>query len=144
MAILKGSCLCGAVTYKYEGPTGNLVHCHCSECRKWHGSAFRSRMAIKSENYEWVAGEDNVAEYQSSPNIIKIFCKICGSNLVTIYPNKEGTLGLPISGAEGDFGEYKEFHIFVGSKAKWYKISDDLPQYEGFPEDIGLIHDIYE
>jgi hypothetical protein len=25
-------------------------------------------------------------------------------------------------------------HIFVGSKAPWYDILDDLPQFEGFPD----------
>jgi hypothetical protein len=24
-------------------------------------------------------------------------------------------------------------HIFVGSKAPWYEITDDLPQYEEYP-----------
>jgi len=24
-------------------------------------------------------------------------------------------------------------HIFVGSKASWHDITDDLPQYEAFP-----------
>jgi hypothetical protein len=26
-----------------------------------------------------------------------------------------------------------ESHIFVGSKAPWFDITDDLPQYEGYP-----------
>ena len=26
-------------------------------------------------------------------------------------------------------------HIFVGSKAKWYQITDDLPQFEALPDD---------
>ena len=25
-------------------------------------------------------------------------------------------------------------HIFVGSKAPWHEITDDLPQYQEFPE----------
>jgi hypothetical protein len=25
-------------------------------------------------------------------------------------------------------------HIFVGSKASWYEILDDLPQFDGFPD----------
>lgn len=25
-------------------------------------------------------------------------------------------------------------HIFVGSKAPWYEILDDLPQFDGFPD----------
>jgi hypothetical protein len=25
-------------------------------------------------------------------------------------------------------------HMFVGSKAPWYEILDDLPQFDGYPE----------
>jgi hypothetical protein len=140
MANIKGECLCGAVAYKYEGPIGNLVHCHCSECRKWHGSPFRSRIVIESDGYEWTKGEEHLAKYKYSPTIIKTFCKICGSNLVTIYPKNEAKLGLPIAAVEGELGSYGEFHIFTGSKAKWYKITDDLAQYEGLPDNKDLVH----
>jgi len=140
MAKIKGECLCGAVAYRYEGPTGNLVHCHCSQCRKWHGSAFRSRVVIESKYYNWVKDADLVSEFAFSPTIIKTFCKVCGSNLVTIYPKEAGRLGLPIAGAEGDFGGYDEFHIFTGSKASWYRITDELSQYEELPKKIELVH----
>lgn len=30
---------------------------------------------------------------------------------------------------------YPDLHIFVGSKAEWYDIADDLPQFEKRPPD---------
>lgn len=140
MAKLKGKCLCGVVAYKYEGRTGNLVHCHCSECRKWHGSPFRSRVVIEADNFTWTRGSDLVGEYEHSPTIIKTFCSICGSNLVTRYPENKGRLGLPVAGVEGALDVGEEFHIFTASKAKWYKITDGLAQYEELPENENLIH----
>jgi hypothetical protein len=47
-------------------------------------------------------------------------------------------LGLPIAGCEGEFDQYQEFHIFTGSKAKWWQITDDLPQYEQMPDDRAM------
>lgn len=37
---IRGSCLCGAVSYKITGSLGVTGHCHCSICRKSHGAAF--------------------------------------------------------------------------------------------------------
>ena len=35
-----GSCLCGDVAFEITGPVEQMGHCHCSMCRKFHGSAF--------------------------------------------------------------------------------------------------------
>ena len=29
-------------------------------------------------------------------------------------------------------------HMFVGSKADWYTITDDLPQHEEYPPEFGM------
>ena len=144
MAHLTGECLCGKIQYEYKGTTGNLVHCHCSRCRKWHGAAFRSRIVVKKDGYRWLTGEEYLAHYQGTPNVIKTFCKNCGSSLVTIYPLRDNLLGLPIAGCEGILDNYQEFHIFVNSQAKWWKITDDLPQYQEMPPDKAIAHCLNE
>ncbi len=140
MANLKGACLCGKICYEYQGATGNLVHCHCSKCRKWHGAAFRSRMVVRKDSYRLTQGREYIAQYQASPNVIKTFCSNCGSNLATIYPRRENLIGLPIAGCEGELDHYQEFHIYTGSKAFWWKISDNHPQYETMPDQQEIIH----
>jgi hypothetical protein len=35
---------------------------------------------------------------------------------------------------EGDPGIRPRAHIFVGSKAVWFEITDDLPQFVEFPK----------
>ena len=143
MAELKGECLCGKIRYEYKGKTGNLVHCHCSKCRKWHGSAFRSRIVIET-GYKLTQGEEYQAHYQASPQVIKTFCSNCGSNLATIYPKRDNLLGLPIAGCEEEFDFNREFHIHTASKASWWQISDRLPQYEKMPDEPGLAHCLYD
>lgn len=144
MANLKGECLCGKILYEYKGSTGNLVHCHCSRCRKWHGAAFRSRMVVKQDGYKLLRGQEYLAQYQATPNVIKTFCKNCGSSLATIYPLKNNLLGLPIAGCEGKLDSYQEFHIFTDSKAQWWNITDDSPQYKAMPDNKKIVHCINE
>jgi hypothetical protein len=33
-----------------------------------------------------------------------------------------------------DPGIRPSFHVFVGSKAPWFEITDELPQFRGLPE----------
>ncbi|WP_144054327.1 GFA family protein [Pleurocapsa sp. PCC 7319] len=79
-----------------------------------------------------------------SQNVIKTFCKNCGSSLATIYPLRDNLLGLPIAGCEGKLDRYQEFHIYTDSKAQWWQITDDLPQYENMPTDKAIVHCINE
>ena len=144
MAKLRGECLCGKIRYEYAGKTGNLVHCHCSKCRKWHGAAFRSRVVIEKAGYQLIQGEKYLAHYQASPQVIKTFCRNCGSSLATIYPLRQNLLGLPIAGCEGDFDFNQEFHIHTGSKASWWQINHNHPQYEEMPDELELAHCLYD
>ena len=36
----KGRCLCGALNYELDVPFSAMTHCHCSMCRKHHGTGF--------------------------------------------------------------------------------------------------------
>lgn len=141
---LKDQCLCGKIKYHYQGPSGKIVHCHCSKCRKWHGSPFRSRVVIKKEGFSWISGEDQLSFYDSSAKVTKSFCKQCGSNLVSFYKYKGQILGLPLGGIEGDLSAIKQIHIFTKYKAKWFQIADNHPQYPELPEDPAIIHQLME
>ena len=37
---LTGRCLCGNVTYEFEGEPESMKNCHCNTCRRVTGSAF--------------------------------------------------------------------------------------------------------
>jgi len=138
-----GSCLCGAVTYAVEEPLENLVHCHCSMCRKVHGTPFGSY--VRSKNVSFKSGAGCIARYESSPGFFRCFCDKCGS----VLPEKiedaevEGTniYFVPVGGLEDAITARPEKHIFSGSKANWYRITDDLPQmheYDSVAMDQGL------
>ncbi|MEM8646734.1 MAG: GFA family protein [Pseudomonadota bacterium] len=131
---LNGSCLCGHIRYRISGPLHGVLNCHCSMCRKAHGAAFRTRAAVKTEDFEWLAGKNLLTRYESSLGEHRSFCSKCGSNLVTFFDNNPDWLGFPLGTLDDDPGVAPEFHVFVGSKAPWHEITDDLPQWEDVPE----------
>ena len=110
---VKGSCLCGQIRYRINGPLTGTLNCHCTMCRKAHGAAFRTRAAVKTEDFEWLAGEHLLTRYQSSPGLHKMFCSVCGSNLVTIIDSSPEWLGFPLGTLDDDPGVKPQFHVFV-------------------------------
>lgn len=128
----QGTCLCGTVRYEIDGPYNWMSHCHCSMCRKHHGSLFATFAGAAAESFHWVAGEPAVKSYASSPDGRRSFCGVCGSVAPIVLPQFD--LGIcPAGNMLGDLGVKPESHIFVGSKAAWYTITDDLPQHEKYP-----------
>jgi len=92
--MLRGSCLCRGIRYAIAGDLELPLNCHCSICRKATGAAFRSRARVSAAAFRWVVGEELVSRYESSPGHVRTFCRICGSTLVTIFPNSPEELGL--------------------------------------------------
>jgi hypothetical protein len=133
LRMLTGRCLCEGIAYEIDGELGPVYNCHCSKCRRWHGSAFRTRASIRREQFRWVRGEELLSSYSSSDNVTKMFCSVCGSNLISTYADRPDVIGLPLGGLEQHPGRVPEAHIFVGSKSPWYEIVDGLPQFEAWP-----------
>ena len=131
--MLKGSCLCGGVSYQVDGEIGPMAHCHCSMCRKHHGASFVTFVGVERSGFRWVKGEELVARYQSSPGHERGFCRTCGSNLPVPWAPGAEKLYIPAGTLDDDPGVRPAVHIFVASKAPWVEISDELPQFDEYP-----------
>jgi hypothetical protein len=103
-------------------------------CRKAHGAAFRSRARVNSRDFKWVQGEERITWYQSSPGTYRGFCSVCGSALLTRFERDSTYFGLPLGALDTDPKVKPKLHVFVGSKAPWYDIVDDLPQFDEEPK----------
>ncbi|WP_421951771.1 GFA family protein [Pelagibacterium sp.] len=133
-SILKGSCLCGGVAYEVEDAFRYALNCHCTDCRKATGAAFKPIAGIEAEKLSITSGQDNVLRYGgvAPGESHDIHCKLCGSLLYSIV--QKGTRANVSLGTLTDAPSIRPtMHIFVGSKAPWYEITDDLPQHERFP-----------
>jgi hypothetical protein len=126
---VKGSCLCGGIQYEVNGGFGTVVNCHCSMCRKVTGAAFRTRAAVATAAFRWLAGESLLSRYESSPGETRTFCRVCGATLPTFFRDRPGQIGLPLGTLDDDPGVRPSAHVFVDSKAPWFEITDHLPQY---------------
>lgn len=126
-----GSCLCGAVRFEIDGPLAAIQLCHCSQCRRASGSAFAANMPVDAADFRVVRGEATLKAYESSPGKERVFCGGCGSPVIsrlTADPTKvrvrAGLLDAPVAARP-------VFHFLTDSKADWWTIEGDLPQYTG-------------
>ena len=131
--VLRGGCLCGAVRYQVQGPLGLIEYCHCGQCRKASGSAFSTTALIELQQFKLLSGEDMIARYPSSAQRLKCFCKQCGSPLFIQRLNRPEILILQLGSLEADPSKRPERHVFCASKAAWYEIAGELPQYAIYP-----------
>jgi len=131
---VKGSCLCGGIRYEIDRDGfGKVVNCHCSMCRKATGAAFRTRVAVSTTAFRWLAGEDLLSRYESSPGETRTFCRVCGATLATLFRDRPHTMGLPLGTLDDDPGVRPLANVYVDSKAPWFEITDGLPC---FPEGL--------
>ncbi len=102
-------------------------------CRKAHGSAFRARAGVKAAEFQLISGADLLTFYESSAGNHRGFCKRCGSPIVSRFDFDSEWVGLPLGALDDDPGIKPGLHVFVGSRAPWFEIKDDLPQYAEKP-----------
>ena len=129
---ISGACLCGGVRYQISEPLSDAGNCHCSMCRRFSGAAFSSSARVKPEAFRWLSGERLIARYPSSPDVCRLFCRVCGSSLGVM--EDEQVRFIFLGTVSGDPGVRPAEHIFVAAKAPWYQITDDLSQYQGWPD----------
>lgn len=129
--IVDGSCLCGDVAYEITGPALRMVHCHCSRCRLGRSAAHATNAVYKIDDVRFTRGEANVGIYKvpQAKYFAVAFCRRCGGAAPHRSPER-GIMIVPAGSFDTDPGVRPQCHIYVGSKANWFEITDSLPQYQ--------------
>lgn len=128
---ITGGCLCGGVRYEVRGPFLRAGHCHCSRCRRHSGAAVCTQGRVRREDFALISGADLVKSYRPDGGSVKAFCSMCGSSLFGGTWPEGPEVSIRLGAVDGDPGIRPQFHTFVGSKAPWDEILDDLPQFDG-------------
>ncbi|MGV8954384.1 MAG: GFA family protein [Cypionkella sp.] len=129
MAQLRGRCMCGAVQYEVEDAFSYAFNCHCSKCRQVTGAAFKPIAGIAIDKLRVTEGAEALRRYGGETH--DLFCGTCGSVVYSVV--REGAFAHVLMGTLVDVPSIRPTsHIFVGSKAPWFEITDDLPQHEAF------------
>lgn len=128
--MLKGSCLCGDVSYTLQSDLLFLYHCHCEQCRAFSGSSFATNAAIVADDFEINDPGGRLSSYVSE-NGTRYFCAHCSS---PIYSCARGNEAFPSlhCGSISEFPDKKlDANLWVSEKCPWIDIDQSLKNYEG-------------
>jgi hypothetical protein len=130
--VLRGRCGCRTVAFEVSDEFVAAYNCHCSNCRAMTGSAFLPWGEIERENLEVTSGGQPLLVLGDPGTDHEVRCGECRSLLY--WTARGGRYVRVPYGALIDEPALKPTaHMFVGSKARWYDILDDLPQHAEYP-----------
>lgn len=130
---IRGSCLCGGVTFEIDRAIGPAEYCHCNRCRKVSGSASLLTVYVSTKDYRLLTGGELVKTYDAPilyapPAYRSAFCSRCGSPVPP--PSLQGeTIEVPAGLFDDDPGLRPDKHICVEFAPPWDALGDELPKY---------------
>lgn len=126
-----GSCLCGGVRFRIHAELAPIQICHCTQCRKAQGGPFATNIPVDAATLEWTGGTELIQRYESSPGKLRHFCRSCGAPLFSSRATLPGVMRVRAGLLDDPLQTVPASHAHVASKASWWSIHDELPQYAG-------------
>ncbi|MGB6605612.1 MAG: GFA family protein [Steroidobacteraceae bacterium] len=125
---LTGGCMCGAVRYELTGAGTNLCYCHCTSCRRAAGAPAVPWGTFARSAFSVTRGR--LAEYRSSPEVARGFCRECGTALTYRHERRAAEIDVTLASLDDASALAPQMHVWVGDKLPWVAIGDGLPQFE--------------
>ncbi|WP_280152217.1 GFA family protein [Piscinibacter sp. XHJ-5] len=125
---MRGSCLCGTITYEASQLDSPIRHCACRTCRKAHSAAFNTSASVRQEHFKWLSGAELLSSFESSPGKRRYFCSRCGSQMVAQRADS-GLFVLRVATLDDDPGQTPQSRIWGSHDVPWLAHGADLPVY---------------
>jgi hypothetical protein len=129
---LQGHCSCGHVRFTVENTFEYAFFCHCSRCRIRTGSAFATIAGIGIDKVQVTAGSDDLLIEGECSDGYGARCSRCHVFLFAAVRERQ-YMHVSLGVLEGTPNRLPDHHVYVGSKAPWFEITDELPQYDELP-----------
>lgn len=131
---LKGSCLCGKVSYSLTEKPSQFYFCHCQQCQKVTGSSFAANIVGPVDSIRWLSGESLLTHFDHpSRAFSKTFCSLCGSGAPHINKSKT-SLVIPAGSLDHAPAMKPTANIFVGESPEWLSIGLSANKFSGYAD----------
>jgi hypothetical protein len=79
---IEGACHCGAIFYEAEADPAKVAICHCTDCQKFSGAAWRASVPVRAEDFH-LEGKPStyIKTSDSGTRRLQAFCGTCGSHI---------------------------------------------------------------
>lgn len=129
MTARTGHCLCGAVSFSYQGPENWIGHCHCESCRRATSAPFTTFVGVPRSAVEFTGAARKT--YRSSPGVRRSFCGTCGSPIAYESDRWSEEIHFYACCLTDPAAVAPQFHVHTGQQLPWVDLADSLPRYTG-------------
>ena len=132
MTRLKGSCLCGTVSFEVTSPVRGVGCCHCSKCRKASGTSGNAVFIVGADHFHWLHGADVGIRFSLSDGWEIVRCAQCGSPLPESFDGGQrmwvhaGLMDDPLDTSIVQ-------HTYCSSAADWDCDAENAPHFDEGP-----------
>lgn len=127
MAKTRGHCLCGDVTYEFEGDANWRGYCHCESCRRSTSSPVTAFFGVNRSVFRFTGSPPAV--YPSSPGVRRLFCRRCGSPMAYETDRRPDEIDLHAATLDDPETYRPEAHVHVAERLSWFDLHDTLPRH---------------
>ena len=117
---MKGSCVCGKVTYKIIPPFRTFQYCHCSRCRKFTGSAQAPNLFVPPAQFQWQNGQEYVGRFEH-PDAKYFLLRAFVKTVVHPYPGQSKVVKILL------FPQELSMKILAFNRNKMFSGTQELP-----------------
>lgn len=94
-------------------------------CQKAHGAAYATYVNVDLNGLHIIEGQEYLTHYESSPGVVRTFCKKCGSNLQFMREGKD-RIGVAAGIFDTSIGSSVDYEIWTSSAPDW-GARDEIP-----------------
>lgn len=129
--LITGHCLCGQLTYEYQGTVGPANLCHCEDCRRCTGSAFNVGVQLETAAFRITHGtlKSHTKSGESGTALTRYFCPECGSPIYTASPKHPESLYVKAGSLDDPSVVHVARQIWLDSAVPWRHIDPELPAF---------------
>ena len=125
-----GNCHCGAIAWEGEVDPVRVSVCHCGDCQRFSGGAFRASVPSKAEDFAILQGEPvrYVKTAESGNRRVQAFCGQCGTPLYSADAENPKSFNLRVGALAERAGLPPQRQIWCEAALPWAQDLLDLPR----------------
>jgi len=130
---IDGGCQCGTIKYEATVDPESCGICHCTDCQKFSGGAFRIGVVAQEENFNFLSGEPKtyVKTAESGNHRAQVFCPDCGTHIFSTSVgdgHKEFRIRTPTTNQSSQL--MPKSQGWFRSAQSWVTAISDIPRRE--------------
>jgi hypothetical protein len=125
-----GSCHCGAIRFEADVDPARVQVCHCTDCQRFSGGAYRVSVPAPRDAFKLLAGSprEYVKTADSGNKRVQAFCENCASPIYSAAVEDPPFYSLRVGTLEERASLPPKKQIWCDSALDWAMDIEDLPK----------------